>query len=120
MSSRVALTPGFHQRLQYMRIPLPFEHGVDDAHGTHSAQVGQHARQLHVHLNQYFLDALDRAGGFGDQIAAMPPQRARGSNFVARLKAAAQQPEGVQLQQPLTFLHIALSAGHVLGVLGVH
>jgi hypothetical protein len=43
----------------------------------------------------------------------------RSPYLVGGLKAVVQQPERVQLQQPLAFLNVALAARHVLGVLRV-
>jgi hypothetical protein len=50
----------------------------------------------------------------------LTPQRTRNPGLIGRLKAVVQQAESVQFQQPLTFLNIALAAGYVLGVLGIH
>jgi hypothetical protein len=39
---------------------------------------------------------------------------------MSQLKAVIQQFKGVQLQQPLTLLHIALAPRQILGVPGIH
>src|SRR5258706_4360020 len=46
----------------------------------------------------------------------MPPQSARGTDLIARLKAVVQQSEGMQFQQPLAFGDVALAPGQVLGM----
>jgi hypothetical protein len=53
-------------------------------------------------------------------MAPLPPQGARHPDLVGGLKAIIQQTKGMQLQQPLTLLHIALAPRHVLGVPGIH
>jgi hypothetical protein len=82
-------------------------------------EAGQHVGELHVHLDQRFLHALNRAARVRHQIASLPPQRSRDTDLFVWLETVVQQTEGVQFQQPLAFLNIALAAGQVLGVTGV-
>src|SRR5450755_5171256 len=83
-----------NQRSQYPGISFALEDGSDDRHTTHSAQIAQHIAELYVHLDQDLLHPLNRAGGLGDQIASLPPQRACDPDLVARLIAVIEQPEG--------------------------
>ncbi|PYT23146.1 MAG: hypothetical protein DMG57_32945 [Acidobacteria bacterium] len=92
---RRGLHPGLDQGGQYPGITLSFQDGANDLHATHTAEVAQHVAELHIHLRQDFLHALNSTAGFGHQIAPLPPQGARNPDLIGRLEAVIQQSKGV-------------------------
>lgn len=108
-----------HQSGQCTGIAFPFQDGVEYGHAADSAPIAEHGGQLDIHFRERFLHALNGTAGRGDEITPLPPQAARDTDFVGRLKAAIQQAECMQFQQPLTFLHIALASRYVLRMLRV-
>ena len=53
-------------------------------------------------------------------VAALAPVRPHDANLGGRVKRVAEQAVGVELQQPLALLHVALAPGEILGVPRVH
>lgn len=53
------------------------------------------------------------------QRIAVPPQHADGAHLGGRAEGRTQQPDGMQVLQPLAVLHVGLAAGHVLDVAGI-
>jgi hypothetical protein len=49
-------------------------------------------------------------------VPALPPVGPSPPDLGGRMKRIPEQPVGVQLQEPLAFLHVALAPGQVLGV----
>jgi hypothetical protein len=46
----------------------------------------------------------------------LPPIGAQYADLLRRAEGIIQQAEGVQLQQPLAFLHVGLPSGQILGM----
>jgi hypothetical protein len=81
---------GSRQRCQRLEIAFSLQDGPDDLHAAHPADVAQHVAELHVHLCQYLLHALNRAARLRHQIASLSPQGTRDSDLVGRLEAVTQ------------------------------
>src|SRR5207247_1952790 len=69
ISSAVAFTPDF-TRAANVRNEYDRSHSRGRAG---SADVAQHAAQLHVHLDQRLLHALNRTAGLRHQVPSLPP-----------------------------------------------
>lgn len=102
---RIAFTG---QNSAYDRLPGP------------SAQVADHIRQLHIHLGQDLLHPLDAGADGLDVVAVLTPINSRGPNLGSGVERVAQEPVGVQLQQPLTFLHVSLPPWEIARISRVH
>jgi hypothetical protein len=85
-----------------------------------AAQVADDVRQLDVHLGQHLLHPLDARADCVHVVAALAPVRADDANLGRRVERVAEQPVGVELEQPLALLHVGLAPGEVLGVPRVH
>ena len=75
--------------------------------------------ELQIHLDERLLHPADVVSGGVDEDVAVAHEGAQGENRPGRAEAAAQEPDTVQLTQPLTVLDIALAAGDVFDVAGV-
>ena len=107
---------GVAQGREGVRIALTGEDGAHDALPGPAAQIADDIRQLDVHLGQHLLHALDAGADRVDMVAALTPVGAHDANVGGRMKRVAEQAVGVELQQPLALLHVALAAGEILGV----
>jgi len=114
------LTAAVAQLGQDSRVPLSLEQGADDRLPTHPANIAQDIVQLHIHLDQGLLHLLDAPSGIANVLDVQPPQGAHRVDFWWRQKTRTQESIGVQLPQPLTFLHVTFSSGHVLGAPRIH
>jgi hypothetical protein len=63
---------------------------------------------------------LDAGADSVHMVAALAPVRPHHANLGGRVKRVPEQAVGVELQQPLALLHIALAPGEILGVPRVH
>ncbi len=73
-----------------------------------------------MHLGQRFVHALDAHSGLLHVLGALAPAGAHRPNFRRGTKRFPQQSIGVQLQQPLAFLHVALAPRQILGVVRMY
>ena len=93
------LRGGLHPRLnlgcQFPGITLPFQNGSEDLHAADTTEVAEHITELHVHLCQNFLHALNRSARLGHQITPVALQSARHSDLVGGLKTLIQQAESM-------------------------
>jgi hypothetical protein len=71
---------------------------------------------LQIHLRQRFLHSLNAGRCPRYVFCPLPPVGAKNANLGWWLERVIQQPVGVQLQQPLTLLHVALTSRQVLRV----
>jgi hypothetical protein len=108
------------ERREFVRIPLAREHRADDAFPCPTAQITDDIRQLDVHLSRHLLHLLNAGADRVHVITALAPVREHDANVGWRVKRVPEQAVSVELQQPLALLHIALSAGEILGVPRVH
>ena len=81
--------------------------------------VADDERQLEVHLDERLLHPADVVPGGVHEDVAVAHEGAQGEDRPGGAKAAAQEPDTVQLAQPLTVLDIALASGDVFDVPGV-
>jgi hypothetical protein len=70
---RGGLNPGLDHGGQCPGIALSVQDGAEDAHAADTAEVAEYLAELHIHLGQHFLHALNRTAGLGHQIAPVPP-----------------------------------------------
>ncbi len=114
------LDPVVRQIRQFVRVPLALENGGDDRLPADSADIADHVGQLNVHFGQRLLHVLHLSSGLLDVPVPQSPDRAHVFHVLLQPERIAHQSVSVQLHQPLAFLHVGLSAGHILGVLRVH
>ena len=81
--------------------------------------VADDERQLEIHLDERLLHPADVVPGGVDDDVAVAYEGAHGEDRSGGAKAATQEPDAVELAQPLTVLDIALAAGDVFDVAGV-
>ena len=112
--------PGWLSAASVCRIALAREDRADDALPGPAAQIADDIRQLDVHLGQHLLHPLDAGADRVHMVAALPPVRPHDANLGGRVKRVPEQAVGVELQQPLALLHVALAPGEILGVPRVH
>ena len=74
---------------------------------------------MQVHVRQCFLHVLDLTSGILGQRVALTPIGAHGGHVLRRHKGPAQQPEGMQLPEPLAVQHVRLAARHMLDITGI-
>src|SRR6516225_691507 len=98
------LDPYIAQRRQGLWVTLASQNGLDDGLSRRPAQVADHVGQLHVHLRQHFLHALDVPPRALHQVVALPPVSPQLANLLRWSERVAQQTISVQLHQPLTLL----------------
>jgi hypothetical protein len=108
------------ERCECVRIALAREDRADDALPGPAAQIADDIRQLDVHLGERLLHALDAGADRVHMIAALAPVRPHDANRGRWVKQVAEPAVGVELQQPLALLHVALAPGEILGVPRVH
>ena len=113
---RGALAARVAQVRQRHRVALAAHNGADDAHPRHPADVGNHVGQLQVHLRKRFLHMLDVRRRIAHQVHPLAHIGAQRTHLLLGAKRPRQKPVAVQLLQPLTVEHVALSARHVLDV----
>jgi len=68
---------------------------LDDVHAADAADIAQYIAELHVHLRQNLLHALNGSARLGHQIAPLPPQGAGNPDLMGGLKTVIQQAESV-------------------------
>ena len=83
------------------------------------AEIADHVRQLDVHLGERLLHPLDAGAEAAHVIAPLAPIGPCDADLGWRMERIAEQAVGVQLQQPLALLHVALAPGQILRVAGV-
>lgn len=81
-----------------------------------AGDVADHLVELEVHLGQRLLHALNHGGAIADEGVAVTDVAAQDADLVVGAEGGREQPEGVQLLQPLAVLDVALSRGDVLDV----
>jgi hypothetical protein len=104
---------------QLLRITLTRQNGVEDGQTGGPGDVADHVMNLKVHLVQRLLHVLQMNRGHLDQAVAMTPQTAEGTDLLIGAKRASEEPHRVQVLQPLTIRHVALSTRHVFYVSGI-
>jgi hypothetical protein len=101
---------------QFLGIALTADDRSHDRLSGHPAQITNDVCQLQVHLRECFLHSLDAGRCSRHVFGPLPPVGAKNPNLRGWLERVIQQPVGVQLQQPLTLLHVALAPWKILGV----
>ena len=71
---------------------------------------------LHVHLVERLLHALDLSGCFFDERLSMARISSKFCNLGFWSKARPQEAKGVEFLEPLAVEHVTLAAGHVASV----
>ena len=75
--------------------------------------------ELDVHLCQSLLHVLHAPRGRADEGLPLPHEASQDANRVLRPEGAAEQPEGMQLLNPLAIQNVALASRHVLQPAGL-
>ena len=75
---------------------------------------------MDVHLGERLLHALDAGADGVHMVSPLTPVGPQDANRGGGMKRIAEEPVGVEFQQPLALLDIGLSAGEVLGVPRIH
>ena len=114
------MNAGVAERGQCVRIALAGEHRADDALPGPATQIADDIRQLDVHPRQHLLHPLDARADRVHMVAALASVGPDDANLGGRVKGVAEEAVGVELQQPLALLHVALAPGEILGVPRVH
>jgi hypothetical protein len=98
---------------QLLRIAATRHNVADDAQPGLPGDVTDHLGELQIHLHERLRHALDTAAGQLDQRLPMPEISAERDDRVGGSKTAAEQPDDVEVAQPLTIEHVAFARGHV-------
>jgi hypothetical protein len=107
------------QRGERLRIPFAGEDRADDSLARPSTEITDDIGELEVHLRQRFLHPLDAGADGVDMVAALAPVGAGHANLRGGMERVAEEPVGVQFQQPLALLHVALAPRQIFRVPGV-
>ena len=86
------MTPIVAMLREPARIALAGHDVAQDAQAGHAGDVADDERQLHVHLDERFLHALDVRARALDERRPMPEIRAERDDVIGRSKAAADTP----------------------------
>lgn len=113
---RAALHPLMLELGQLHRVTLAGHDGPEDRHATRAGNVAQDVVELHVHLLERLLHPVDLGVRIAHQAGAVPQVAAQDADGIGRTEAAAQEPKGVQLLQPLAIGHVGLAPGQVFDV----
>src|ERR1700722_4363148 len=92
---------------------------IQDLETAHSGDVVQNAMNLKVHLVQGLLHVQYVLGGHLNQAAAMSPERSYGTDESRRSETGSEQPNRMQVLQPLAIRDVGLPARNVLYMLCV-
>ena len=92
----------------------------ENAHPRASRDIGDHERQLEVHLHERFLHPLDLGARPLHESGAVAKVGTEDHDGIRRPKAPAQQAHEMEISNPLAVRHIALPARYVLDVAGIH
>jgi len=76
--------------------------------------------ELQVHLAKRLLHVQNVLGCHLPQAATVPPQGTKGTDRIGGPEAGPQQPDRVQILDPLAVGHVALASGHTLQIVRVH
>jgi len=74
---------------------------------------------LDIHLAQCLLHVQGVLGGHLQQAAAVAPQCPQRADFLRRAEARSQQPDRMQVLNPLAVGYVALAAWNALPIMGV-
>lgn len=92
---------------------------AQDGHPRNSGDVADHVMQLHVHQRQRLLHPLGVHRRILDELVPVANQGAKSRDLRLRSEAPPEQPEGVQLLDPLAAEDVRLPPRNVLHVGGV-
>src|SRR5664279_2828598 len=102
---------------QSLGVTFSSDNVSQDGHSSRTTDVADHVGQLDIHLRQRFLHVLDTHRRCRHQILSLPQITAQHTNLFGWPECLVQKPKGVQLLQPLAFLHIRFASRQSLGVL---
>ena len=100
-------------------ITLAGDDGAQDGLSGVAHDVADDVVQLHVHLGEDLLHALDMATLVGQQHVAVAPEGAQSADLLIGSEGAAQQAKAHELLKPLAIEHIAFAPWQVLDVAGI-
>lgn len=102
-------TPPIPVLRQLLRIALPGHHVAENPQAGDAGDVADHEHELQIHLHERLLHPLHTAAGQLDQRLPMAEIGAQGDDRVGGPKAAAHQPDEVEVAEPFTIQHIGFA-----------
>ena len=97
-------------------IGLAGDDVAQDSHAGDAGDVTDDVVELQVHQGHRLLHALDVGRGFLDEGRAVTHECADGRDLGIGPEAAAQEPEGMELLEPLAVADVALAARYAFDV----
>src|SRR5271157_2188386 len=114
-----AFHPTMTEVRQFDGIALARKDRIKNRLSTGSGDVAEHMVELQVHLAERLLHVQDVLGSHLQQAATVPPQGTKGTDRLGWPEARPQQPDRVQILDPLAVGYIALASGHTLQIVRV-
>jgi hypothetical protein len=114
-----AFHPTMTELGQFDGIALAPEDGIENGLATGSGDVAEHVVELQVHPAERLLHVQNVLGGHLQQAATVPPQGTEGADRLGWPEACPQQPDRVQILDPLAVGYVALASGHTLQIVRV-
>lgn len=94
--------------------------GPENRQATHAGDIAHGMVQVEVHLIERLLHAADVIRRQADEGRPLTPAGAQALQVERQAEGGLQQPERMELAQPLAIQHIGFAAGYVLGRTGIH
>ena len=101
---------------QRHRIAFPREDRFEDGQARDAGEVADDVLELDVHLRERLVQMVHALGRALHQALAVAQDGTHRADFIGRTKARAQEPDRVEILQPLAILHIGLAAGQVFAM----
>src|SRR5882724_8974406 len=114
-----ALHPTMTELRQFDGIALAREDRIENRLATGSGDVAEHMVELQVHLAERLLHVQNVLGSHLQQAATVPPQGTKGTDRIRWPEARPQQPDRVQILDPLAVTYVALPSGHTLQIMRI-
>src|SRR3984893_1377257 len=100
-------------------IALAREDGIENRLATGSGDVAEYMVELQVHLTERLLHVQNVLRSHLHPTATLPPQGTNGADRLGWPKASPQQPDRVQILDPLAVGYVAFASGHALQIVRV-
>jgi hypothetical protein len=98
---------------------LTCDDGSNDGHASGACNVTDDLMQLHIHLSERFLHALNVNACTADQVILLANVASEHTDLVVWTKRGRKQSVAVELLEPLTVKHIAFTPGQRLDMMSV-
>jgi len=100
-------------------VTLAGQDGIEDGQAGDTGQIADDVVDLEIHLGQGLLKVLDVGGSVADQGGAMAQEGADGTDMFWRPEAGAEQPDRMEILEPLTIGDVGFAAGEIFAMAGV-